>query len=361
MQIRLCPRCQTQSLKENYFCKICSGKFIYVDYLKKIIDKTEVHYIKKFSATHVVGKLSCSHCHNLMKKIYVSYSKTELDICTGCNLVWFDTNEWITIKNTKPKILARDIDLLEYGRIINKIHIDIDEASHIGTAEIVDGNTIPKKKRFMAFLGLLVLEKDHKIKNDTPLSHSIVLVCSVFSIFCWFNLNKTVHLFGISANASLLTVPIRMFSHFFLHANLLHLLLNMYCLWLFGRYIEDKLGAKKYVVLLFLSASFGAFIHVCVLKSPQQLIGASGGIFGIMTYYIWRYPRQRFLKLTKYGWVFIPGLFMGAWILFIQIISLLSSTYGRPHPIAYAVHIGGGFIGLIFAFLWKPEDINSTE
>ena len=76
--------------------------------------------------------------------------------------------------------------------------------------------------------------------------------------------------------------PWRMLTAAFVHANLLHIALNMYTLWIFGIVLEPMLGRVRYGVLFVLSAIAGS-VGVYLLDSPvQPVVGASGAIFGMM-------------------------------------------------------------------------------
>lgn len=76
--------------------------------------------------------------------------------------------------------------------------------------------------------------------------------------------------------------PWRMITTAFVHANILHIALNMYTLWIFGIVLEPMLGRARYAVLFVLSAIAGS-VGVYLLDSPvQPVVGASGAIFGMM-------------------------------------------------------------------------------
>lgn len=69
----------------------------------------------------------------------------------------------------------------------------------------------------------------------------------------------------------------------FAHGSWLHLLLNMYSLWIFGEAIEEVFGAKKFLRLYLLSILGGSLAFV--LLGSGWVVGASGGIFGLMGAY----------------------------------------------------------------------------
>ncbi|AGW40302.1 rhomboid family membrane protein [Leifsonia xyli subsp. cynodontis DSM 46306] len=75
--------------------------------------------------------------------------------------------------------------------------------------------------------------------------------------------------------------PWRMLTSLFAHANLIHLALNMYTLWVFGMVLEPMLGRLRYAAL-FLIAGFAGSLAVLLITPPgQEVLGASGAIFGM--------------------------------------------------------------------------------
>jgi membrane associated rhomboid family serine protease len=76
--------------------------------------------------------------------------------------------------------------------------------------------------------------------------------------------------------------PWRMLTAVFAHASILHILLNMYTLWVFGMVLEPLLGRVRYLVLFLISGLAGS-VGVFLLAAPNQpVVGASGAIFGMI-------------------------------------------------------------------------------
>jgi membrane associated rhomboid family serine protease len=86
--------------------------------------------------------------------------------------------------------------------------------------------------------------------------------------------------------SSVFWAPWTLLTYGFLHSltNFLHIVLNMYSLWIFGEAIEDFLGAKKFVWLYLLSILGGALAYV--IFGFGSVVGASGAIFGLMGAYV---------------------------------------------------------------------------
>src|SRR5436853_5863714 len=85
-----------------------------------------------------------------------------------------------------------------------------------------------------------------------------------------------------------------LFSSMFLHGGWLHLIGNMWVLWIFGDNVEDRLGHVKYLGFYLLSGIAAALLHIFTnLHSGMPTIGASGAIAGIMGAYFFFFPRAR--------------------------------------------------------------------
>lgn len=142
----------------------------------------------------------------------------------------------------------------------------------------------------------------------------------------------------------------------FLHGGFLHILGNMWFLYIFGDNIEDRLGHIRYLIFYLLCGIAAGLIHLYTnWDSRLPTIGASGAISGIMGAYLLLYPRSRILTLIPIffflQFVEIPAfIFLGYWLL-IQIFSA-SLTPKNVGGIAWWAHIGGFVVGLVFIKLF---------
>src|SRR6266478_5564501 len=124
--------------------------------------------------------------------------------------------------------------------------------------------------------------------------------------------------------AQLFTVPqqvFALFSSMFLHGGWLHLLGNMWTLWIFGDNVEDRLGRVRYLGLYLAGGFAAALLHIYTnAGSTIPTIGASGAIAGVMGAYFRFYPSARVETLVPpfvFGPYFVlPAvLFLGCWFL----------------------------------------------
>jgi membrane associated rhomboid family serine protease len=149
----------------------------------------------------------------------------------------------------------------------------------------------------------------------------------------------------------------------FLHGGWLHLILNMWTLWLFGGAVEDRLGHGRYVVFYFSCGVLASAAHALFNPgSTVPALGASGAIAGIMGAYVSMFPLARIIVVVPI--VFIPLFFEWPAILFVGIwfvLQLLQGTVDLLTPstgagVAWWAHVGGFLAGLVLApVLRRPQ------
>ena len=143
------------------------------------------------------------------------------------------------------------------------------------------------------------------------------------------------------------------FSSMFLHGGWLHLIGNMWALWIFGDNVEDRLGRTKYIGLYLASGVAASLLHILVnASSAEPTIGASGAIAGVMGAYFRFYPFARVETVIPpffLGPIFeLPAvMFLGFWFLLQFFNGALSlGTPGSFGGIAWWAHVGGFAFGL---------------
>jgi membrane associated rhomboid family serine protease len=141
----------------------------------------------------------------------------------------------------------------------------------------------------------------------------------------------------------------------FLHGGWLHVLGNMWFLWIYGRNVEDILGSPKFFVFYMVCGLVAGLIHV--LFNPYSrvpTVGASGAIAGVMGAYLIKFPRARIITLVPV-FVFLTTLELPAVLLLlywfaIQFFSgFMSIGYSQVSQggIAWFAHIGGFVAGML--------------
>ena len=152
-------------------------------------------------------------------------------------------------------------------------------------------------------------------------------------------------------------------THMFLHGSWMHLIGNMWFLWLFGNNVEDAMTRPRFVVFYLACGLAAAGLQV--LTDPQSVIpmvGASGAISGVMGAYLLLYPRVRVFTLLPLGF-FAYTVALPAWVMLIywmglQFLGGVSSLGAEGGGVAFWAHIGGFLAGVILIkFFVRPDRV----
>ena len=156
---------------------------------------------------------------------------------------------------------------------------------------------------------------------------------------------------------------VTIFTSMFLHAGWLHLIGNMWVLYIFGDNIEDYLGHFSYLLFYLLAGVGGALLHTLLNpNSAVPSVGASGAIAGVMGAYFILFPSARVLTLVPFLFVFFIWLpawvVLGYWIL-TQFLSgaatSISAQTGDRGGIAFWAHVGGFAAGIVMIKLFPAK------
>ena len=146
----------------------------------------------------------------------------------------------------------------------------------------------------------------------------------------------------------------------FLHGGWLHLIGNMWFLWLFGNNVEDSMGRARYLAFYMLSGLAAAAAQTFVNPSSAiPMVGASGAISGVMGAYIVLYPRVRVHMLIFLGFfitrIVVPAyLMLGYWFV-LQLLGGLPTLAEERGGVAFWAHAGGFIAGALLIKLFQDD------
>jgi len=152
-------------------------------------------------------------------------------------------------------------------------------------------------------------------------------------------------------------------SSMFLHGSWMHVIGNMWYLWIFGDNVEDRVGHGRFIIFYLLCGAAAAFGQILIdPTSTLPTIGASGAIAGVMGAYFVLYPQSRVLTLIPliifWEIVELPAIFLlGFWFL-MQLfsagaIAVTASTGGGG--VAFAAHVAGFVCGVAGVFVFRKR------
>ena len=146
-----------------------------------------------------------------------------------------------------------------------------------------------------------------------------------------------------------------LFTSMFLHGGFMHLIGNMWFLWIYGDNVEDVLGRVKYLAFYLTCGIAGSLVQVAADPGTSiPNIGASGAIAGVMGAYLLKFPHARVLTLIPLFVVFtreLPAyIILIYWFVlqfFAGIGTLAESSTGATGGIAFFAHVGGFLMGML--------------
>ena len=156
-----------------------------------------------------------------------------------------------------------------------------------------------------------------------------------------------------------LQAVIPFFSSMFLHEGWMHVLGNMWFLYIFGDNVEDYLGHFMFLVFYLLSGLCAAMAQILVTPSSHVgMVGASGAIAGVLGAYFVLYPRARVLTWFFVFVIYLPAwVVLGEWIVlnFLQGERMLAVMARRDvGGVAFWAHVGGFIAGMVMGKVF-PE------
>ena len=202
---------------------------------------------------------------------------------------------------------------------------------------------------------------------------NLILVNVVVYVATLINQNFMVGTFGLFYPTSPYYHWWQVVTHMFMHGGFLHILFNMYTLFIFGVVVERIIGAKKFLLFYFVCGLSAAALHmgaqyvemqalmnaasktalesIAVLKSTPT-VGASGAIYGVLIGYAMLFPQS---KMTL---IFPPVTLSAKWMVIIfAAIELFTGVAGFADGVAHFAHLGGMLIGWILIKWWRKRGV----
>lgn len=212
------------------------------------------------------------------------------------------------------------------------------------------------------------------IKNLIIINVLVWLVQITFADNRFFDMGN---LFALHDLRSVYFRPHQFITHMFMHGGFMHLLFNMYALWMFGSILENRWGAKRFLIFYMLSGLGAAVLHLVVLYyemspvmeeflrlpadiqqqylySPQfkintETVGASGAVFGCLAGFGYLFPNTELIILP------IPIPIKAKWLVIgyacLELYLGLNNSAGDN--VAHFAHLGGAIVGFLLVYYWN--------
>lgn len=160
---------------------------------------------------------------------------------------------------------------------------------------------------------------------------------------------------GTTPDGNVVTAGFRIWqlvTYAFMHGNFMHILFNMFGLYMFGGTIERTFGARHFLIYYFVCAIVAAIAQLIVVHwfthDFYPTIGASGALFGILLAFGMLYPHEKmmliFLPVPLPAWLFVTGY---------AVVELVLGVTGTEAGIAHFAHLGGMLGGYVLIEYWR--------
>lgn len=294
-----------------------------------------------------------------MKQWQLPQPPLNLESCKTCTVVWFDAGKFeqlpVGTVDTPEDALARALEAEAQW----KIEQQKERGAMSGQAPDEWWKWIP------AFLGMPVKYETSEMSGWPWMTWSLTAIITLISVCAFSNLEGAVQTFGMVPAHAWRYGGATLITCFFIHAGIFHLVGNLYFFLLCGGDVEAFLGRWRFLALIFISTVFGNLLDI--LFEPHSiipLVGASGGIAGVMVFYAVQFPRAKLAFLFnfwfRFFWVRIPSWFAFlAWLL-LQFWGAFQQVAGFS-DVASLAHLGGVLTGFVLWLFWRKTPATAPD
>ena len=342
--MKKCPCCAVDELISQDFygqdvesCLNCNGLWFEREELNKALsaadnDDDNVKLENRYGE-HLGGSdKHCHDCDNGLDKYHLMPGfEIEIDACSECHGVWLDNDE---------------LDKVIHSPLIRKSLLELNKP-------------LSKKTWFFQILSQMPVEYNLEVKS-TPWVVYCLLVLN-FSIFASYYSGLMPEFYAydnfalfsdrVTAGSQLWSLV----THMYMHGGLMHIIGNMYFLYVIGDNLEDVLGKGRFLALYTVCGFCAAAVQI--ISEPGSsipMVGASGAIAGLFgMYLVWFRHASLSLMIVVYQKKVSPMVFFLVWLA-INFIGVWTSQ-AQGGGVAYWAHIGGFFAGLAIGLALKKS------
>jgi len=334
-----CPHCKNRPLVQAQFesqqievCPDCGGLWFQNTELNAVLadfdnGDDDPDFFQQIGKPLGLTQRACPECGEKMQGYHLLENyEVVIDMCHPCDSTWIDKDE---------------LDDVRHSPLLQE-----------ALGEINKG--ISWKSWLFEFLSRMPVEYNVKSRTKPWVTWALLALNTIIFASYAFNPQLTEQIINLFAerpddvlNGIHWWTPV---TATFLHGSIMHLVGNMYFLWVVGDNIEGVLGHKRYLglyLLLGISASF--FSLVADPTSTIPSLGASGAIAGLFGLYMIWFPYARFSFM-----VFVYQLKIPVWVYFLGWLGInIFSMWAGGQGVDYWAHIGGFIAGCVIALAMK--------
>lgn len=301
-------------------CPICNGAWFDLGELGDLDGDggaTETS-IREVRVTPTLGTRPCPRGHGAMFEQHLpGRLETPIDRCSTCGGIWLDG----------------------------------DERRKLARASTREGQESPRAtwlKRGAIYAAQLLTHLPVEVENPgrgTPWAVFALVLMLVVAFVVQLGDRIDPYLYGIVPGRMVREWDIgTLVTHQLFHSGWVHLLGNIYFLYVFGDNVEHLFGRRRFVAFFVVAGILGGLAHALMSRATATLvIGASGAIAGILGAYLWSFPRAKLFQVVFFIPLKLPvWAYLLVWLAFHLIMAFLSADTS----VAWFEHLGGFAFGL---------------
>ena len=323
-------------------CRHCGGRAAGIGLLRRSVarDYANELWIAGIAADKR-GSHRCPSCQTPM--IQAPARVLNLDICKGCQLVWFDPGEFDAAQVTtlKPKVPLSQEDLEVLAR---------KQARGIAAEyQVHYGDKMPLNEALLLVPGVmgLPLEDDSETASIPWATWAIAALVLIASTFAFFS-SDLLETFGLVPREAARYGGMTFVTAFFIHSGVFQMIVNLYFLGVFGDNVENFLGHATFVMLVAVGALAGEGAHVLLSNDRAvPFAGATAGVAAIVLFYGLKFPQAKLRYFRVFRWYTMPaGAAVGLWLV-ANLFGGAEQLMGTGETSSW-VYLGGGAVGFVF-------------
>lgn len=368
-----CPNCRRGLVRHRtelgllWACDACGGRAVGFEMLRRRVASQYMNalWLDAAGQPAPAGK-NCPCCERPMAQVPTEGlgATVTVDLCRRCHFLWLDGGEAELLPFLPPPQPAENQPPLSQKAREAVAMMEVERLREQARGQDWDAESPSEPWQVLAGILGLPIEEDAPALQRLPWAtwtlSAVIVAVSVAAFFS--NLPACIQAWGLIPAEAMRAHGLTFFTSFFLHGDWLHLLGNVYFLLIFGDNVEDYLGRARYVLLIVSAAFIGDLAHILAdPRSDLPIIGASGGISGVIAFYALRFPdvKLTFSVTSRWG-LWTRGLhwfrISAAWAMVIwvglQLIGAAHQLSGTGAVSAFA-HLGGGLAGLAAWVAWR--------
>lgn len=335
-----------------WHCPSCSGRLAGIAPLRKQLHPELLNELWRPVREKQGPELrTCPSCRRRMREVRPEHTPPlpALDLCGRCHMIWFDAGEFEVLPQLPTAPAEKLSPAARQAHAV--MQVALEHQQQVRNMSFT-GEDVAWWQYLPALLGLPVESCSMRCRNPAWVTWGLAAVIVLVALFVQGSVRvhyEAVWEWGLRPTALLRHAGLTLLSYAFLHGGWWHLLSNVYFLLIFGDNVEERIGRRAMLLLFFSAVLFSGLCHA--LLSPHgdlPLVGASGGVSGLLTFYALSLPWAGIAFLFLFmKWIWIPAwAALCLWIL-LQVFGVVQQVEGLSNVSAMA-HMGGAAVGFVF-------------